>query len=170
MLKENPKTYRRAKRAYRFSQKVLENIEKIKIPEKIEAHAYKDFKDLAASLETTFRAIDSQRRQWFPRISPIFFFNRRKVDLSLRRIWQLILQIREFLGEDFRRVKAVEESFTLIDGLYKLYEQLGNVKLKILKMEKTEESHQKKMDEVQKRILSLRNQSVLVNLTSTNNF
>lgn len=165
MAKENPKTYRRAKRASKFSRNVLETIDKIEIPKEV---SYGSVKDLGKALENAFRIIERERQQWFPRISPYFFFNRRKTEFALKKTWQLILHIRNFLLKEFGKVKQVETTFSLIKEISKLQNELEKIKGRIKQMELTESSLEYKIAEIQQRIASIQSQTTLSKLAQVN--
>jgi len=132
MLKSNPKTYRRAREAYRLARNILETIDKITIPDEV---SQQNLRTLFEDLKKMFSSIALERTKRYPRISPYFIIDRRRLDSALRKTSESLEELRFFLSNEYATVKTVEDIFSKINKLRQSIDELGTV-----------EEHKKKIE------------------------
>jgi hypothetical protein len=132
MLKSNPKTYRRAREAYRLARNILETIDKITIPDEV---SQQNLRTLFEDLKKMFSSIALERTKRYPRISPYFIIDRRRLDSALRKTSESLEELRFFLSNEYATVKTVEDVFSKINKLRQSIDELGTV-----------EEHKKKIE------------------------
>ena len=153
MLKSSPKTYRRARTAYKFARDVLEAIDELDIPDSI---TYGVLQALCGDLEKKFAAIGRERARRFRQISPYFILDRRRFDGALRKALDSFKELRDFSLHAYARAKAVEDSFILIDKLLKYLNELDEIEKRKRRVESKRKGVEKKIDETERRIASIR--------------
>jgi len=82
MLKSNPKTYRRAREAYRLARNILDIIDKITIPDEV---SQQNLQTLSEDFKKMLSSIGLERAKRYPRISPYFIIDRRRLDSALEK-------------------------------------------------------------------------------------
>ena len=153
MLKSSPKTYRRARTAYKFTRDVLETIDELDIPDSI---TYESLQTLCGELEKTFAAIGRERARRFRQVSPYFIFDRRRFDGALKKALDSSKELRDFSSHGYTRARAVEDSFVMIDKLLKALNQLDEIEKRKRGVESRRKVVEKKIDEIERRIASIR--------------
>jgi len=149
MLKNNPKTYRRAREAYRLARDILEMIDEISIPEEV---SHESLQRLCEGFKNTFSAIGRERARRFPRISPYFIIDRRRLDVGLKKTFESFEELRSFLSDRYEKANAVEGSFLMIDKLLQLLDEFSAVEKRMEKMELRRGVLEKEIAEKQQRI------------------
>nr|NIR17422.1 hypothetical protein [Desulfobacterales bacterium] len=114
MLKSNPKTYRRARAAYKFARDVLQAIDQQEAPNSI---TYESLKDFCEEWGRMFTEIGEERARKFRRISPYFILDRRSFDGTLKKSVESFRELRDFLSQGYEEAKAIEGSFRAFDNL-----------------------------------------------------
>ncbi len=153
MLKSSPKTYRRARTAYRFARGVLETIDELDIPDSI---TYESLQTLCEDLEKTFAAIGRERARQFRWIAPYFILDRRRFDGALRKTIESFKELRDYSSHGYARAKAVEDSFVMIDKLLKSLNELDEIEKRKRRVESKRKGVEKKIEETEQRIASIR--------------
>ncbi len=151
--KGSRKTYRRSRVAYKLASNVLDTIDKATIPDHF---SYESLRGFSEDLEKILATIERERARWFPRISPFFIIDRRRVDVALKRALDSFEELRSFASTEYEEAKTVQDSFALIDelrGLLNELEEMNNRKKKVELLKKTVEkkiadSHQRR-EEIQ---------------------
>lgn len=142
MLKSNPKTYRRAREAYRLTRNILDTIDKITIPDEVSQQSLQllceDFKKMLSS-------IGRERAKRYPRISPYFIIDRRRLDSALRKTSESLEELRSFLSNEYTTVKTVEDAFSKINKLLQSINELSTVEEHKKKIELKRETLKKKI-------------------------
>lgn len=152
-LKGHPKTYRRARTAYKFARDVLEAIDELDIPDSV---TYEGLQMLCGDLEKTFAAIGRERAKRFRRISPYFILDRRRFDGALKNAVESFKELRDFSLHGYKRAKAVEDSFIMIDKLDNSLNKLDKANKQKREVESKIKVVQKKVDETERRIASIK--------------
>ncbi len=165
MSKSNPKTYRRAREAYRLARGILETIDDTSIPEDV---SYENLQTFCEDFKRTLSAIGRERAKRFPRISPYFIIDRRRFDVALKKIVDSVEEMRSFLSGGYEKAKAVEDSFSRIDKLLQLLDELGVPEKRMKKMELERGALEKKIAENQQKIELIRSKDEIGELEQTN--
>jgi len=149
MLKSNPRTYRRAREAYRLARTMLETIDQTTIPEDV---SHEKLHALFVDFQKTFSAIGRERARRFPRISPYFIIDRRRLDVALKKTLESFEELRSFSSDKYEKAKTVEDSFLMINKLLQLLDELNVAEERIEKLELKRRALEKKIAEDQQRI------------------
>ena len=149
MLKSSPKTYRRARTAYKFAREVQEKIDELEVPDAV---TYESLQTLCENLEKTLAAIGRERAEMFPRISPYFILDRRRFDIALKRVLDSLKALRDFLSQECTQVRAVEDSFAMVNKLLKTLNGLDEIKKQRSLVESRKKVVEKEIDETERRI------------------
>jgi hypothetical protein len=164
MLKSSPKTYRRARTAYKFARDVLENIDELDVPDSI---TYESLQTLCGDLNKTFTAIGRERARGFRRISPYFILDRRKFDGALGKAMGSFKELRDFSSHRYARAKAIEDSFVRIDKLDMFINKLAQIEKRKRIAESKLKAVQKKIDETERKMVSIRDRDEVSELAQT---
>lgn len=151
--KGSRKTYRRSRVAYKLAGNILDTIDKATIPDQF---SYESLRGFSEDLEKILAAIERERARWFPRISPFFIIDRRRVDVALKRAMDSFEELCSFSSTEYEEAKTVQDSFATIDelrGLLSELEEMNDRKKKVELLKKTVEkkiadSHQRR-EEIQ---------------------
>ncbi|MFQ5836911.1 MAG: hypothetical protein ACE5HG_03565 [Candidatus Bathyarchaeia archaeon] len=144
MLKSNPKTYRRAREAYRLTRNILDTIDKTTIPDEVSQQSLQllceDFKKMLST-------VGRERAKRYPRISPYFIMDRRRIDIALKKTADSFEELRSFLSNEYATVKTVEDAFSKINKLLQSIDELSGVEEHKKKIELKREALEKKITE-----------------------
>jgi len=166
MLKGSPKTYRRARTAYKFARDVLEAIDELGIPESL---TYENLQKLCGDLEKTFAAIGRERARRFRQIAPYLIFDRRRFDGALRKTMESFKELRDFSLHRYAQAKAVEDSFVMIDKLLGSLNELDEIEKRKRRVESNIKGLEEKIDETERGITSIRSSDEMSELTKIKN-
>ncbi len=164
MLKSSPKTYRRARTAYKFARDVLEKIDELNIPGSI---GYEKLQMLCGDLEKTFATIGRERAGRFRQIAPYFIFDRRRFDGALRKVLDSLKKLRDFSSHGYAKAKAVEDSFVMIDKLLKSLTELDTIDKQKRQVGPRKKVVEEKIDETEQRIELIRSKEEVSELAQT---
>jgi len=114
MNKNNPKTHRFARNANKFAQSLVDTLDAVKASDNIH---YEAVLRLCDELEKTCATIDQLRRNAYPYISPYFIFDRRRLDVFIKRLFDMTKELRNFLTTKYAQTKAVDEASSQVDRL-----------------------------------------------------
>ncbi len=138
--KSNPKTYRFSRNASKFAENLISTLEALKISENIE---YESLRVLGDELEKTCGNIDQLRRSAYPYISPYFILDRRRLDVFIKRLYDITKELRSFLTSKYAVVKTADEASSHVDRLAQTLEdtkrnedRLNQTQEKMLLLEK----------------------------------
>lgn len=164
MLKNSPKTYRRARTAYKFARDVLETIDELNIPNDI---THETLRTLCDDLEKTLAAIDRERARRFRQISPYFFFDRRRFDSALKKAADSFKELQDFSLHGYARAKVVEDSIVMIGKLFKSIDELEKVEKRKSQVKSRMKDVEKKIGETERRIASIGSEDEVSELAQT---
>ena len=165
MLKSNPKSYRRAKVVSKLTQNVLEILDNATIPDEI---SYENLQMLHGNLEKTISTIGQERRKWFPYIGPYFIFDRRRFDVALKRTVDTLGELRSFSSNKYVKVKDVEEAFSMASKIVGILDELDELEKRKKRIESRIKAQEKEIDETQKKISLIQDQSEVSELSQVN--
>jgi len=149
MMKNNPKTYRRAREAYRFARNTLEMIDRITVPDEVSEQS---LQMLCEDFKKMLSAVGRERAKRYPRISPYFIMDRRRIDIALRKTAESSEELRSFLSNEYATVKTVEDAFPRINKLLQSIDELSTVEDHKKKIELKREALEKKIVESKQEI------------------
>jgi predicted nucleic acid-binding Zn-ribbon protein len=151
--KRNVKTYGRARALNKLARLFLDRLRQIKIPEQV---SYDSIRDFAREIQSAFLVTEVDIKNWFPRISPFFIFDRRKFLAIFEKAKEQLEELNNFLTKEYVKTKVLEETFQLIDRLQVLEQQLEDLKERKIKAQTERASIEKKVSETQQKIEDLK--------------
>jgi uncharacterized protein YlxW (UPF0749 family) len=160
--KGSPKTYRCAKAANKMSKNILNMLDQIDVPEDV---SYENFRVLLGDLAKTFAMIEHERRVWYPRISPYFILDRRRLDIAVKRAEVTIQELRSFLIQKYVKVKIAENTLTMIGRLSQLIEKGRSIQKQQTQKENSVRLLEEEMQATQRKIGLTRNKDELGELS-----
>ncbi len=164
MLKNSPKTYRRARTAYKFARDVLDIIDELDIPDNI---THESLQTLCDDLEKTLAAIGQERARKFRQIAPYFILDRRRFDSALKKTSDSFEELRNFSLHGYVRAKTVEDSFVMIDKLLESLKDLDRIEKRKRRVEARTEVVQKRIGEAEQGIAAIRSKDEVSELAQT---
>jgi len=114
MNKNNPKTYRFARNANKFGQSLIDTLRAVRTSDNVQ---YDAVQALCDELDKACANIDQLRRNAYPYISPYFIFDRRRLDVFLKRLFDITKELRNFLTTKYASAKTVDEANLQVDRL-----------------------------------------------------
>jgi ribosomal protein S20 len=161
MQKGNPKTYRFARNANKFSRSLSETIKTVKVPETVN---YESLQTLGNDLEKRLTAALQQRAEAYPYITPYFIFDRRRLDVTLKRLADINNELRNFLTTKYAKAKMVEDTSEAIDKLLQTINQADETQKQREQMEQREKSLQQELMKTQQEIANVQSRAELTEL------
>lgn len=114
MSKNNPKTHRFARNANKFSESLINTLNAANVSENVE---YESIKSLCDELERICANVDQLRRSAYPYISPYFIFDRRRLDVFIKRLYDITKELRNFLTVKYANIRTFDEANLNADKL-----------------------------------------------------
>lgn len=165
MNKNSQKTYRFARNANKFAQNLTETVKAVTVPENL---SYEELHTLCGNLEKMVASSEQLRRGAYPYISPYFIFDRRRLDVSLKRLYDITKELRGFLTTKYAKAKMVEDAHSLVD---KLLQTINETKHNQEKRKSTDErwrTLENEMIEVQQKIAQIETEAELTQVKELN--
>ncbi|MBX5326213.1 MAG: hypothetical protein ACQXXH_04070 [Candidatus Bathyarchaeia archaeon] len=162
---EKGKAYHRARVTRRLATFFIDTLGKINFPQQVSLETTETF---VKDLKKTFSVIGRERNIWFPRISPLFIIARRKIDVSLSRLFDLIEKLDAFTKEKYSKAKSVADGFTTARNIAQLRGELEKLEKETHDTRTAISSVTKEMQEKQQRILSIEQHAEMRELLQTN--
>ncbi|MDH5447593.1 MAG: hypothetical protein OEX01_01120 [Candidatus Bathyarchaeota archaeon] len=162
---ESGKAVRKAKVTEKLSKYFLKQIDKIVFPEEM---SFNKLDKLHKDLEKMFSSIARERNAWFPRISPLFIIARKRVDFAFSRLAGSISELSVFLSGDYSKARVVEELFLETDETMRLLNELSKVEGRKAGIKEKMQSFQKKIEENEQTIESIKDSVELGDLAEMN--
>jgi len=161
MQKNNPKTYRFARNANRFAQNLSETLRAVKVPEQVNSES---LQMLNHDLEKAVAKAMVLRAEAYPYITPYFIFDRRRLDVTLKRLSDIHQELRNFSASKYSKAKTVEDASLKIDKLLHTINQADEAQKQREKMEQREESLEQELMKTQQEIVSIQGRAELTDL------
>jgi DNA repair exonuclease SbcCD ATPase subunit len=120
MDKGNPKTHRFARNANKFAEGLINTLGALKVSDSTQ---HESIRVLCDDLEKTCANIDQLRRSAYPYISPYFIFDRRRLDVFIKRLYDISKEMRGFLTSKYAAVKTVDDAYSHVDKLVQTLDQ-----------------------------------------------
>jgi len=164
MQKNNPKTYRFARNANKFSRSLSETLKAVKVPEQVN---FGSLQVLNNDFEKTVTVVLQQRGDAYPYITPYFIFDRRRLDVTLKRLADIQRELRNFLTTKYAKARMVEDTSFAIDKLLQTINQADETQKQREKTEQREKSLQQELVKTQQEIANIQNRAELTELMKT---
>jgi len=161
MHKSNPKTYRFARNANKFAQRLSETLKTVKVPEKAN---HQNLQLLNNDLEKTVTTALQLRAEAYPYITPYFIIDRRRLDVTLKRLTDIYQELRTFLTNKYAKAKMTEDTSLTIDKLLQTIRQAEETQKQREKIEKREKSLQQELIQTQQKIAQVQSRAELTEL------
>lgn len=159
--KRNMKTYGRARALNKLSRLFQDRTRQIKVPDKV---LYDSFREFVEETQRAFLVTEVDVRNWFPKISPFFIFDRRKFLTVFEKAKDSLKWLQSFLTKEYVKTKTLEETFQLIDKLLALEGQQADLEAQRKKNETKRALIEKEIVEIQEKMTDLKNREHLVQL------
>jgi len=163
--KRNMKTYGRARALNKLARLFLDRLKQIKVPEKV---SYDSFNEFFQETQRAFAVTEVDIRNWFPRISPFFIFDRRKFLIIFEKAKITLKEMSSFLTKEYVKTKTLEETFQLIDRLHTLESQLANLNAERTKTEDGKALLEKEIADSHQKIADLKSKGGMSQLNQIN--
>lgn len=165
MSKTNPKTYRFARNANKFAQNLTEAMNAVAVPEDLH---YEKLQTFCGELEKMYASLEQLRRGAYPYISPYFIFDRRRLDVSYKRLSDIVKELRNFLSARYTEVKTIEDVDPLVDKLSHTISEIQQSQEKRKQTGEKERALEKDLVETEQKIKQLQSKVELDELVKLN--
>lgn len=156
MDKSNPKTYRFSRNASKFAESLTNTFNALKFSDSTEYESLRAFGD---DLEKTCTNADQLRRSAYAYISPYFIFDRRRLDVFIKRLYDINKELHSFITSKYAMIKTVDEANSHVD---KLTQTLEDTKRNEESLNQTQEKMlllEKEITETKEKLLQMRSRS-----------
>jgi len=161
MEKNSPKTYRFARNANKFAQNMSKALDGVKVPEQV---SYESLQTLHNDLERALVVADQLRREAYRYITPYFIFDRRRLDVTLKRLADIYRELGNFVTTKYAKAKTAEETSLTTDKLVEAINKANEVRKEQEKVQQREKSLREKLQETQQRIELVQKRAELTEL------
>jgi len=161
MQKSNPKTYRFARNANKFARSLSETLKTVKVPEKVNQES---LQTLGNDLEKKITAALQQRGEAYPYITPYFIIDRRRLDVTLKRLTDIHQELRNFLTKKYTKAKMVEDTSSTIDKMLQTINQADETQKQRQQIEQREKSLQQELMKTQQEVADVQSRPELTEL------
>jgi len=165
MNKDNPKTHRFARNAHKFAQNLTETMKAINVPDNFD---YERLLAFCGDLEKTATSLDKLRWGAYPYISPYFIIDRRRLDVSLKRLYDITKELRNFLTTKYASEKTVEDAYSLVDKLTQTIDEAKLNREGISQTEERETAFQNEIVAIKQKITDVQAKAELNELVKLN--
>ena len=160
--KKNMKTFNRARALNKLARLFVDRIRQTKVPDKV---TYDSFNQFVQETQRTFLVTEVDIRNWFPRVSPFFIFDRRKFQMVFDKAKELLQELSTFLTKEYVKAKTLEQTFGLTDKLLALEHQALNLRGQKAKIEGEKALVESEIAAVLQKMTSLKNSGSLSELS-----
>jgi len=165
MQKGSRKTYRRSRVAWKLANKILDTIDEATLPDEISPHSLQRF---CENLENAFAVIGQERARWFPRISPFFIIDRRRVDIALQRAMDSFREFSSFSSTELEDAETVQDALSTSDRLHDLLADLKKLRTRKNRVELRKRTIEKAIADRRNKQEEMRSKSAIVELGQVN--
>jgi hypothetical protein len=162
--KRNMKTYGRARALNKLAKLFVDRMRQIKIPEKV---TYDSFHEFVQETQKAFFVTEVDVRNFFPRVSPFFIFDRRKFQVVFDRARDTLKDLNNFLTKEYVKTETLEETFQLIDKLQALEQQLASLKERRARGDGEKVQIEKEIAETLRKMADLKSKGSMSQLSQT---
>jgi len=161
--KKNMNTFNRARALNKLARLFIDRIKQIKVPDTI---YYDSLESFAKETQKALMVTEVDIRNYFPRISPFFIFDRRKFQIVFERAKDSHRDIENFLAKEYVKTKTLEETFNLISEVQMINGQLSSMREQISKVENERSVVDREIAEAKQKITDLTCKGELNQLSS----
>jgi len=161
MKKSNPKTYRFARNANKFARSLSETLKAVNVPEQVTYDSLQHFNN---DLEKTVTVTLQLRAEAYPYITPYFIFDRRRLDVTLKRLADIHKEFISFLTTKYSKAKMVEDASSTINKLLYAINHADETQKQRQLIEQREKSVQQELLKAQQEIANVQNRAELTEL------
>jgi len=165
MNKNNPKTHRFARNANKFAQGLIDSLSAVKVPSNVQ---YESVQHLCDELEKTCAVVDQLRRSAYPYISPYFIFDRRRLDVFAKRLYDVTEELRGFLTTKYASLKAVDEASTQVDRLTQTLNESKQNEESLRQAEERMQTLEREITDTKSKLLDVQTRAELSELVKLN--
>jgi predicted nuclease with TOPRIM domain len=162
MQKNNPKTHRFARNANKFSHGLTQILNEVKIPPQV---SYQTLQALNNSLEKTVTTTLQLRAEAYRFITPYFIFDRRKLDVVIKRLSDIHNELRNFITSKYSKAKTIEDTATAIDKLQQTINRTGEIQKEKQQLLPRGETLQQELTQIQQEITNIQGRQELIEIT-----
>jgi DNA repair exonuclease SbcCD ATPase subunit len=162
MQKSNPKTLKFARNANKFAEGLIHILNEVKIPDQTN---YTNTQTFSNNFEKTVNATLQLRAQAYPYITPYFIFDRRKLDVVIKRLSDIHRELRDFITEKYVKAKTIEDSTTAIDKLKQTITQANMNQKEIQELQPKHETLKQQLTQTQQEIATTQTRPELTEIT-----
>ncbi len=123
---------------------------------------------LGEDLETIQQEVGQGRAMWFSLISPMFKVSRNRIDVAFKKMAKSLKELRSFLAGKYLRVKAIDETFSIIDKVYESFDELEKTRRRIEVNESARKALEKRIEKCRQRIAQIQTKSEVADLSVLN--
>lgn len=156
MSKNNPKTHRFARNANKFSEGLINTLNGVNVSENVQ---YDSLQSLCDEMERICANIDQLRRSAYPYISPYFIFDRRRLDVFIKRLYDITKELRNFLTAKYANIRIFDETNLNADKLLQTLsemkqnqESLDQIEVKLQDLESHISQTKDKLNETRSKV------------------
>lgn len=160
--KNNPKTIRFARNASKFAEGLIHILDETEIPDQTN---YANTQALSTSLEKTVNTTLQLRAQAYPYITPYFIFDRRKLDVVIKRLSDIHQELRNFLAAKYSKAKTIEDATVTIDKLKQTIAQASMNQKEIRELQPKHETLKQQLAQTQQEIAETQTRPELTKIT-----
>jgi hypothetical protein len=164
MQKNNSKTHRFARNANKFAEGLTHILNEVKTPEQTN---YASTQTFSTSVEKTVNTALQLRAQAYPYISPYFIFDRRKVDVIIKRLSDIHRELRDFITDKYVKAKTIEDTTTNIDRLKQTITEASATQKEIEELQPKHETLKQQLTQTQQEIAITQTRPELTEITMT---
>ena len=156
MDKSNPKTYRFARNANKFAESLIGTLTALKVSDSTQYESLRVFSD---ELERTCANADQLRRNAYPYISPYFIFDRRRLDVFIKRLYDISKELHNFLTSKYAVAKTADDAYSHVDELIRTLDEIQHKDESLRQTEEKTLSLEREITEIKEKILRVRSMS-----------
>jgi DNA repair exonuclease SbcCD ATPase subunit len=149
MQKNNPKTNKFARNANKFAEGLIHVLNEVKTPEQTN---YSSTQTFSTSLEKTVNTTLQLRAQAYAYITPYFIFDRRKLDVVIKRLSDIHRELRDFITDKYVKAKTIEETTTSTEKLKQTITQARATQKEIEELQPKHETLKEQLTQTQQEI------------------
>ncbi len=161
MNKNNPKTHRFARNANKFAQSLIDTLNAVSVSDNVQ---YDAVQALCEQLEKTCANVEQLRRSAYPYISPYFIFDRRRLDVFVKRLFDIAKDLRSFLTEKYADIKAIDEASTQVDKLVQILNEAKRNEEGLRQAEERMQTLENETTETKSKLLQVQTRAELAEL------
>ena len=163
MQKNNPKTNKFARNANKFAEGLIHILSEVKTPGQTN---YSSTQTFSTNLEKTVNTTLQLRAQAYLYITPYFIFDRRKLDVVIKRLSDIHRELRDFITDKYVKAKTIEETTTNTEKLKQTITQARATQKEIEELQPKHETLKQQLTQTQQEIAATQTRPELTQITA----